>query len=103
MTLKLNRLAVVSASTKKILDEKYFRYYKIDIYNLIGFERFLRLLKFGVIEVSLVSRISKSGEDTGRYRNKNLVFSIKKINIEKLFTNIYSYDNDLAEVINYNK
>ena len=58
LTLKLNRLAVVSASTKKILDEKYFRYYKIDIYNLIGFERFLRLLKFGVIEVSLVSRIS---------------------------------------------
>ena len=93
----------VSASTKKILDEKYFRYYKIDIYNLIGFERFLRLLKFGVIEVSLISRISKSGEDTGRYRNKNLVFSIKKNNIEKLFNNIYSYDNDLAEVINYNK
>lgn len=103
LTLKLNRLAIVSTSTKKELDEKYFRYYKIDIYNLIGFDRFLRLLRFGVIEVSLISRISKSGEDTGRYRNKNLVFSIKKNNIEKLFTNIYSYDNDLAEVINYNK
>ena len=59
---------------KKVLDEKYFRYYKIDIYNLISFERFLRLLKFGVIEVSLISRISKSGEDIGRYRNKKLVF-----------------------------
>lgn len=103
LTLKLNRLAVIFASTKKILDEKYFRYYKIDIYNLISFERFIRLLKFGVIEVNLISRISKSGEEKGRYRNKNLVFSIKKNNIEKLFTNIYSYDNDLAEVINYNK
>lgn len=103
LILKLNRIAVVSASTKKLLDEKYFRYYKIDIYNLIGFERFLRLLKFGVIEVSLISRISKSGDDIGRYRNKNLVFSIKKNNIEKLFNNIYSYNNDLAEVINYNK
>ena len=102
LTLKFNRLAVVSASTKKIEDEKYFRYYKIDIYKLISFERFLRLLKFGVIEVSLISRISKSGEDSGRYRNKNLVFSIKKNNLEKLFNNIYSYDNDLAEVINYN-
>ena len=101
LTLKFNRLAVVSASTKKIEDEKYFRYYKIDIYKLISFERFLRLLKFGVIEVSLISRISKSGEDSGRYRNKNLVFSIKKNNLEKLFNNIYSYDNDLAEVINY--
>lgn len=103
LTLKLNRLAVVSASTKTIDDEKYFRYYKIDIYNLISFERFLRLLKIGVIEVNLISRISKSGNDSGRYRNKNLVFSIKKNNIEKLFTNIYSCDNDLAEIINYNK
>lgn len=77
LTLKLNRLAVIYASTKKEDEEKYFRYYKIDIYNLIGFERFLRLLKFGVIEVSLISRISKSGVDAGRYRNKNLVFSIK--------------------------
>lgn len=102
LTLKLNRLAVIYASTKKEDGEKYFRYYKIDIYNLIGFERFLRLLKFGVIEVSLISRISKSGVDAGRYRNKNLVFSIKKNNIEKLFDKIHSYDNDLAEVINYN-
>lgn len=102
LTLKLNRLAVIYASTKKEDEEKYFRYYKIDIYNLIGFERFLRLLKFGVIEVSLISRISKSGVDAGRYRNKNLVFSIKKNNIEKLFDKVYSYDNDLAEVINYN-
>lgn len=102
LTLKLNRLAVIYASTKKEDEEKYFRYYKIDIYNLIGFERFLRLLKFGVIEVSLISRISKSGVDAGRYRNKNLVFSIKKNNIEKLFDKIHSYDNDLAEVINYN-
>lgn len=27
---------------------------------------------------------------------------IKKNNIEKLFDKIHSYDNDLAEVINYN-
>lgn len=98
---KLNTLAIIYASSKNIADEKYFRYYKIDIYNLIGYDRFLRLLKFGIIDVSLISRISKSGEDIGRYRNKNLVFSIKKKNIEKLFNKIYSYNNDLAEVINY--
>ena len=48
LTLKLNRLAVIYASTKKDDCYKYFRYYKIDIYNLISFERFLRLLRFGV-------------------------------------------------------
>lgn len=101
LMLKLNRLAVVYASSKKINNDKYFRYYKIEIYNLISWERFIRLLKFGEINVSLISRISKSGNDAGRYRNKNLVFKIKKNKIEKLFKKVYSYDNDLAEVINF--
>ena len=101
LILKLNRLAIVYASSKKINNDKYFRYYKIEIYNLISWERFIRLLKFGEINVSLISRISKSGNDAGRYRNKNLVFKIKKNKIEKLFKKIYSYDNDLAEVINF--
>ena len=103
LTLKLNRLAVVYASTKSVSGEKYFRYYKIDIYNLISYKKFIELLKTGIIDVSLIERISKSGKDTGRYRNKNLVFNIKKQNIEKLFHKFYSFDSDLAEVINYNE
>jgi len=102
LKLKLNTLAVIYASTKNIDGEKYFRYYKLDVYSLIGYDRFIRLLKFGGIEVDLIARIGKSGNDRGRYRNKNLVFSIKKDKIENLFTKIYSFDNDLAEVINYN-
>lgn len=47
------------------------------------------LLSSGVIEVALISRISKSGEDVGRYRNKNLVFSISKKEIKRLFKEIY--------------
>lgn len=99
ITLKLNRLALIMASTKMIDNIKHFRYYKIDVYEFKGYESFIELLKNNDIEVSIISRIGKSGNDTGRYRNKNLVFSIKKDKLEKLFNKIYSYDNDLYELI----
>lgn len=85
LTVKLNRLAIVHASTKTIEEEKQFRYYKLEIYNLISYENFIDMLNKGFIDVSLIARISKSGIDTGRYRNKNLVFQIKKDRINKLF------------------
>ena len=91
LNLKLNNLALIYASQRKINNEKYFRYYRIIIYQLKEFETFLNLLNTGEIDVSLISRISKSGNDIGRYRNKNLVFQIKKDKIEKLFKKAYSY------------
>ena len=97
LMLKLNRLAIIYASKKKEENDIYYRYYKIDMYQLIGFEKFIDLLKNDLIDVSLISRISKSGVDKGRYRNKNLVFNIKKRNIEKLFEKIYSYNSDEEE------
>ena len=90
--LKLNKLAIVHATTNKINNKKYFKYYSIDIYNLISFNKFLELLKSDNIDVSLIARMNKSGADAGRYRNKNLVFSIKKEKIELLFNKIYSYN-----------
>lgn len=92
--LKLNTLAVIKASKKIMDNEKYFRYYKISIYNIISFEKFLELLKNQIIVVSLVGRISKSGERLGKYWNKNLEFKIKKKNIEQLFNKIYYYNYD---------
>ena len=92
--LKLNRLALVYASKKIIDDEVYFRYYRIGIYKIKSFETFLNLLYEGKIGVSLIARISKSGVDVGRYRNKNLVFKIKKNDINLLFDEIYNYNYD---------
>ncbi len=94
LCLKLKKLAIIYASTKTIENNKYFRYYKIEIYELIGFEKFIELLKKDLIQIDLIARLNKSGKDAGRYRNKNLVFSIKKYNIEKLFKKTYSYDCD---------
>ena len=94
LMLKLNRMALVRASKKKINNKTYFRYYKINIYELISFEKFVELLRNDDIIVSLISRIGKSGNDAGRYRNKNLVFQIKKDKLNKIFNLLYSYNYD---------
>ena len=64
------------------------------LYNFRGFTTFLELLKNGIIKADLVARISKSGPDKGRYRNKKIVFSIKKENISKLFECYYQFNYD---------
>ena len=78
---KLNNLSIVKSSKKKINNIEHFRYYEISFYILKDFNTFINLLKEGIIEISLISRISKSGETAGKYHNKNLVFQIKKDNI----------------------
>lgn len=52
------------------------------------------MLQDGIIKVSLIARISKSGNDKGRYRNQNLVFKIKKDEMNLLFEKIYEYNYD---------
>lgn len=97
---KLKNLAIIKASKKKINDTEYFRYYEMTLYKLKKFNTFFDLLINGEIEISLISRISKSGINAGRYYNKNLVFQIKKSNIEKLFNKIYYFSQD--ELKKYN-
>ena len=94
LVLKLSKMAVIYASKQKIDETDYFRYYKLSLYELISFEKFISLLESGIIIVDLIARINKSGKDIGRYRNKNHVFSIKKDNIESLFKKIYELDYD---------
>ena len=92
--LKLSMLALTWASKRCVDDDLYFRYYKIIIYKLRSFERFIELLKQDLIQVDIVCRVSRSGTEEGRQRNRNLVFHIKKENIEELFDKIESYSKD---------
>jgi len=92
---KLNKVALIYAANRKINNDKHFHYYKMEIYKLKNFDTFLKLLEQGIIEVDLIARISKSGQDAGRYRNKNLVFKINKNKIWMLFNRIYSYSSKI--------
>lgn len=97
LNTKLKKLAIIKASKKKIYNIEYFRYYLITLYTLKNFDTFLKLLESGEIEITIISRINKTGITAGKYNNKNLVFQIKKSNIEKLFNKIYTYDYDKME------
>lgn len=95
LEIKLSTLALVFASKKEIDNHPHFRYYKIIIYKLISFEKFIDLLKQNIIIVDICGRISRSGTESGRQRNKNLVFKISKDNIKQLFNPIKIHDSDL--------
>lgn len=79
---------------KRIENDNYYRYYKMIIYELKSFETFLKLLNNNIIKVEIVGRVSRSGSEKGRQRNKNLVFKLLKENITYLFNKILILDLD---------
>lgn len=91
---KLKKIAYIKASVKNIEEEKFYRYYSIFLYKLKSFDVFLELIEKNKLEIQIVSRINKSGQDIGKYRNKNIEFSIEKSNIPLLFECYYQYDYD---------
>lgn len=97
LTLKLSNLAIVYASKKNEGEKINFRYYKITIYKLKSFDKFIQMLKEDYINMSIIGRVSRSGEEEGRQRNKNLVFSIPKELIELLFEKEIEYNADLND------
>jgi len=97
LEIKLSNLALVYASKKMDNGHPYFRYYKINIYKLKSFKTFIELIKNGTITLSILCRVSRSGLEEGRQRNKNILFGIYKKNINKLFNLIVSHDNDTSD------
>ena len=98
LELKLSNLALVYASKKTIDNYPYFRYYLITIYKLKSFETFMELLSKDYIRTTIVGRVSRSGTENGRQRNKNLVFSLPKEHIDLLFKKIVEYNSDLKKL-----
>ena len=85
LSTKLSKLVIIHASKKKINDKYIFRYYKLESFKLRDKELFIDLLKKGIIFATLESRVGKSGNNAGKYKNKNLVFKIKKEDLNELF------------------
>ena len=95
LELKLSNVAIVYASKKVTEQNNFFRYYQITIYKLKSFETFLKLLENDYIKVAIVGRVSRSGIEKGRQRNKNIVFQIAKEYMDLLFTKQKTYNSDL--------
>lgn len=93
INIKLKNLALIHASKKIINSNLYFRYYKISCYQYKGIETFLELIQNGDVNLTLMLRFAKSGVDIGKNKNKNIIFSISKLKINKLYNEIYTYED----------
>lgn len=92
LMIKLKRLCVIYASKKMIDNNLYFRYYKMECYQLKNVNVFLNALKNEQLKISLILRISRSEKQEGKQKNKNLVVAIKKDNLESIFEKLYSFE-----------
>ena len=91
--LKLKKLAVIRASKKKINNNLYFRYYKINCYDNLGFNYFLKAIENKIIKTTLMLRTEKNEKDLNKNKNKNLVFAIYNEDLQSIFQEIYYYKN----------
>ncbi len=93
LNIKLKYLALIYNSKKKENSNLFFRYYKIECYELKDSNKILKLLEEGTVKCSLLLRFSRNSEMLGKNRNKNMLFSIRKDCVDKLFDKIYKYEN----------
>lgn len=86
---KFKYLAIIEVYTKNINNEKYYKYWKINIYKLKSFEKFIELIEKGEISISFCVGIYKSENKYGQMHDHGTNFEIYKEKIQLLFQKIY--------------
>ena len=82
---KLRYLAIINTWTNDIDKWPYFKYYKMDIYKLISFNKFLDLIDSGVIYIKLLMGVHLDEKRYGQTYDHGSGFVIEFKNIPKLF------------------
>ena len=75
---KFKNLAIIEAWDKKINNQKYYKYWKINIYKLKSFDEFIKYLEKGKIKIIFNYGTYKSGIKKGEMHNHGTIFSINK-------------------------
>ena len=88
---KLHFLAFVNASRKIINNDEYFKYYKMDLYELKNFETFIALFEKGIIRITFKMSIFRDGTKIGQLHNHGTSFDIKEEDLSKLFNRIATF------------
>lgn len=89
---KLQYLGFVHASSKKVNDIEYFKYFKLECYIYKDFDAFLDLIEKNIITVSFTTSPIKYGPSFGKNKASSY-FRIGKFDLNKLF--------ELERVVNY--
>lgn len=83
---KLKYLAIINAWPNKIDGWNYFKYYKMNIYKLKNFDKFIDLLEDGTIKIKIAVDIYVNEKYYGKTYDHGCGFSIEEHNLPKLFT-----------------
>lgn len=82
---KLEYLAIVNAWPNKINGWNYFKYYKMDIYKLNDFDKFIDLIENGTIKMTIKVDIYVNEKYYGKTYDHGCGFAIEEKNLCKLF------------------
>lgn len=88
LELKLKYLAFIRVASTIICGEGYYHYHKINFYKLRDFNTFIDLIDKGIIEITFKIGIHKEGTKIGKVYDHGTDFSIRVIDIERLFEEI---------------
>lgn len=88
---KLKTLAVVKTERRMIENNVYYRYTKMDIYELKSFEVFIELINKGVISVLFCINRFKSGKRIGQIHDHGTAFRIYEKDLLMLYKNKYTF------------
>ncbi|MDO4376435.1 MAG: MvaI/BcnI family restriction endonuclease [bacterium] len=83
--LKLLALFNVKKFYVKEQNEYYFKYYKMNLYRLKGFDYFLRAIESGYIRLNIKIGFYENSEYYGKIHNKGTTFEIECSKLEELF------------------
>ena len=85
---KFKYLAIINDFKKYINGEKYFKYYNLLLYKLKDFDNLINIIEKDIIRINMILRINKSKLHYGKPIYKNIIFYIKKYNLQYLFTKL---------------
>lgn len=88
---KLQYLAYIKALKKRIVNQKYFKYYEMKLYKLKDFDTFIDLLDKGIIRVSIKIGVFRDQKRFGKIHDHGTSFGIKEENLNKLYNLISVY------------
>lgn len=88
LDLKLKYLALVKADSQKIKGLEYFKYDRITFYKLKSFNDFISLIEKGIINITFMIGLHKSGKRFGQIHDRGTTFSINEKQISLLYDEI---------------
>ena len=91
--VKLDKLALIYASKKQTEDNLFYRYYKIKCLKYKGFDQFLKSIEDGTVKLDIMLRSVKNDDKVSKTGNKNMNFSVVKNRINRLFDNVFTYED----------